>query len=214
MAFRHEVTVKWRDLEDGATVFLKGGTPWTLVSRVKDPGGWKVTVKDRSRTFTSVVPKKGEVLALRRVDGKAESGGVDFSALHAEIEARTKLKTRQDAPKVHSKPAFTKERAGWGFSPAGDAAEAAIREGLDAQLVGVRLTRDEAYTVPLVDPSTIAGHLFLFHGIGPLDVKKPGGWEEAAKIHEGEHASLGGECRIPHFHDKNRPEIARGPRFR
>jgi hypothetical protein len=94
-----------------------------------------------------------------------------------------------------------------------DKAEEAVVDILGGVLVAVQPGKDELYVVPNLDMSTIAGHLFTFHGITGVDVKKPGGWDEALAVHRTDHEKPLDQLHVPHRHDKDRPETQIGPRF-
>lgn len=194
---------RWKDVPVGSTVLLRGKR-WTLVSLEKAEDGLAVVVKSKGQTARTTVGKKDEVEL------------VAFSTkirVEEAVEARREKKKKRLGEKL-TKPTFEVEPSGWTGTPRGDAPEKAIRAILGAELVGVQLGDDEAYTVPLIDVSTLSSHLFLFHGIGPVDVLKEGGFADALAIHSAEHEAGHAEPKIPHFHDADRPMVARSPRFR
>lgn len=100
------------------------------------------------------------------------------------------------------------------WSKPDDQAEANIVDGLGAVILGVKPSATECYIVPLVDPSTIASHLYLFHAITPPNVKEPGGYDEAVALHDADHeAKALADLFEPHIHEAKRPVTEIGPRF-
>lgn len=199
---------RWKDVELGSTVILRG-KPWTLESAEKVAGGIAVAVRHRKEVARTTVGKKAVVDVVR-------STPIDFGKMLRDQEkaAASKLGARVAAG-PRPKPRIEKvEPSGWSASPKGDKTEELIRSELGGVLSGVQLQPGDAYIVSHLDVSTIAGHLFLFHGVGPVDVRKPGGYELAREIHNGEHAEGAPEPRVPHWHEHDRPAVVVGPRFR
>lgn len=203
--------IKWRDVPIGSTVILRGA-PWTLVSIEKVEGGLAVAVKSKGQTARTTVEKKAKVDVVRAVD--LSDIIRDIEAKAEKIAARRPAYDPNLAHEPKKKPDFETDEAGWYVAPKKDTAEAAVREILGGELVGVQLGEDEAYICPLVDVATISAHLFVFHGFGPVDVRKEGGFAEALAIHTAEHAPGHAEPSTPHFHDADRPKVIIGPRFR
>lgn len=97
-----------------------------------------------------------------------------------------------------------------------DQAEANIVDGLGAVIMGTRPTPTQEWIVPPVDISTIAAHLYIFHGISSVDVRKPGGYAEALELHDAQHElDQAGSATLhePHRHEADRPVTVIGPRF-
>lgn len=92
-------------------------------------------------------------------------------------------------------------------------AEEAVVDILGATLVAEQPGKDETWVCPHPDISTIAGHLFVFHGMSGVEIREPGGWEKALDIHRTEHEKPLGDLHVPHRHEKDRPETQTGPRF-
>lgn len=101
------------------------------------------------------------------------------------------------------------------WSKPDDQAEANIVDGLGAVILGVKPSATECYIVPLVDVSTIASHLYLFHAITPPNIKEEGGYDEAVALHDADHeAKVLADLFEPHIHEAKRPEVTVGPRFK
>ena len=94
-----------------------------------------------------------------------------------------------------------------------DKAEEAVVDILGGTLVAVQPGKDELYIVPPLDMTTIAGHLFTFHGISGVDIRQPDGWGKARAIHDTDHDKPLDQLHVPHRHEKDRPATQIGPRF-
>lgn len=104
-----------------------------------------------------------------------------------------------------------KQRKAW-TAPDDDPAAKTVTEILGGKLVAVQPGEDECWIVPLVDPSTLAGHLHIFHNIMGVDVR--GDYEHALQIHDDEHAQKKlDQLHQPHVHEADRPATEIGPRF-
>jgi hypothetical protein len=174
---------KWRKIRAGAEVELKGHL-------------WHVDSID--------VGKKKVAVTLSRVGKRS----IKYSG---KVDPEAKVLASQWAKSEKVEALVGPAGKEW-LTPA-TAAEAIIVEKLDAKLVGVQPGKGEWYICPPVDVSTIAGHLYAFHGIGPVDVRRVGGYDEAVIQHEVEHARKPtlGPMKVPHTHDPKRPAIAIGP---
>lgn len=93
-------------------------------------------------------------------------------------------------------------------------AEENLVDLMAARLVGVKPGDDEMWIVPLLDITTIAGHLYLFHGISGIDVRGPGEYENAVSVHDIEHMKPVEFLLEPHEHQAKRPDLGIGPRFK
>lgn len=93
-----------------------------------------------------------------------------------------------------------------------DQDEANIVEGLGAKIVGVKPAAGELWIVPNVDVSTVAAHLYIFHGIDPAASELSG--QAWIQQHQFEHDTKT-ETQLfePHRHEAGRPVVEIGPRF-
>ncbi len=103
---------------------------------------------------------------------------------------------------------LVKRKAKKWADPQGEA-ETLIAENLGGTLVGVQLGADELWVCPEVDLSTIASHLYLFHGIGPVDLRREGGYADAVRQHQAEHDKPLDQIKQPHVHEADRPGTER-----
>jgi hypothetical protein len=167
----------------------------TIAKRWKD-----VTVAD-------LVEVKGIVYSISKLKTTGK-GRVKATIRNAQTRVEYKITV---AGKSQAEVVEIRKTKKW--SKPDDQAEVNVIEGLGAKLVGIKPDEDEDYIVPLVDVSTIAAHLYLFHGIDPVDVREPGGYEYAVELHDAEHANPIDQLHVPHTHETNRPVVTKGPRF-
>jgi hypothetical protein len=205
MARRVTEPTKWRKIRAGAEVELKGQL-WHV--ETIDVGKKKVAVTlsrvgKPSIKYSGKVDPEAKVPAMQWVKSKPGESVFDTFAR----DQAKKQKKRAADPEPLIGPAGKE----W-LTPQGPA-EVAIVGKLDGKLVGVQPGKGEWYICPPVDVSTIAGHLYLFHGVGPVDVRRVGGYDEAVVTHDVEHARKPtlGPLKVPHTHDPKRPAIAIGP---
>lgn len=197
--------VRWRDIEEGSTVKLKG-TAWTVERLSVKKKTVVVTVSKGSKKSEHTAELKAkdvvELLAAPLLDKGTRDAARKLGERLANGTAGKPPKKATKAPP---------EPRGWKEAPLGDKAEANLRGILGAKLVGVQLAPDEEWVVPPVDVSTIASHLFLFHGIELVDVRRVGGAEKAKEIHDHEHANPS-MLKVPHRHSNERPSVHRASR--
>lgn len=169
---------KWADVSVDDRVILKG-KPWTVSAIVVEGKIARVTIAGRTKDF----PKKEVVEVVRWKP-------IDFGKLADKAEKARKPKKPRTTP-------------GEKWTEPQGKVEKRIAKVLSGTLVGVA-EDGETYIVPLLDPSTIAGHLLTFHGL-TLDGRY---YAKALAIHDDEHArfergDLG--LHVPHWHEKRRP---------
>lgn len=140
---------------------------------------------------------KTKLKDARRVKVTVERDGETFSA-NVQLKAQV-TKIEKAATKPWSEPDTPAEKV--------------VEEVLGATLEAVKPGLDEAYIVPLVDVSTIASHMLIFHGIEAVDVRAAGGWEQAKADHDAEHERDIDDLHVPHRHAAGRPVVDIGPRF-
>lgn len=194
--------VAWRDVEAGSLVRLRGGD-WR-VERVKVKGkAARVRVSGPAGTFERELKAKDRV---ELIDGHAEGG-----PLRDERGAQRRWATRDEL--VREAPGVLKGTR-WD-EPQADPAGAAVEGILGARLVAE--TPDEAagYFVPVVDVTNVRTHLWLFHGIRPLE--QPADEGRALEVHKIEHDRIESESLTEaeidelvarfrnHWHSKRRP---------
>lgn len=91
-------------------------------------------------------------------------------------------------------------------------AEEVVAEVLGGKLEAVQPGKGEIWIVPPVDQSTIAAHLFVYHGIAPAG-REAGSVESMMEAHAEDHERDADELHVPHRHSKKRPVVDIGPRF-
>jgi hypothetical protein len=157
-------------------------------------------------TTHDLVEIKGRLYSVVKVKPKGDAVKVTIRDTDTGEEYTSKVQAKHgvDVVELAAKRKWTK--------PDGPAEEA-VAEILGATLVGVKPSGDELYACPPVDITTIAGHLYIFHGITGLDLRRPDGWVEARALHDTDHEKPDAELHVPHRHEKNRPDTQIGPRF-
>lgn len=90
--------------------------------------------------------------------------------------------------------------------------EEVVAEVLGAKLEAIRPASGEVWVVPPVDQSTVAAHLFLYHGIDPAG-RELGDIEGMLETHAGDHERPIDDLHVPHRHSKRRPVVDIGPKF-
>ena len=205
---------KWRDIVAGAIVDM-GGKPFT-VEKIKVKGkAVKVTVTSKAGTFTRELKGKAEV-ALYDVPVKAtpprssRPPGPSRAVAEAEVaggplhdaSGRQRRWAEPGEGVVLEAPAPAK---GGDWSAPKGKAEATVASLLGAFLVGESTDTASGWYVPPVDPSTIAGHLMLFHDLVPESVD----WETLAQMHADQHARAlvhpFTTLFVNHWHTEQRP---------
>jgi hypothetical protein len=157
-----------------------------------------------------LVEIKGRLYAVVKIKTKGDALKVTIRDTDTGEEYASKVDPKHGVDVVElAKPAPRKK---WTAKPTDDA-EKAVVEILGATPVGDKPGADEVYVCPPLDITTIAGHLYIFHGITGLDLRKPDGWVEARSVHENEHEKPIDQLHVPHRHEKTRPETQIGPRF-
>lgn len=174
---------KWSKVRAGQSVEL-GGRTW-LVEKIKPKGkrGMKVAVRSGARAAESVVDADEKVRVVEAAPA---------------AERRPAKKATKKPPKpAHGDPWETQQ----------DRIERKLNEVLGARLVGEATDPDAGYYVPMVDETNVAGHLAIFHGGIPEEMREK---DESALV--GYHAALhvaavenGDRFSENHWHTEKRP---------
>ena len=205
---------KWRDILAGAVVDM-GGKPFT-VEKIKVKGkAVKVTVTSKAGTFTRELKGKAEVALyaelykatpVRSLRPSSPSSApveaeVSGGPLH-DASGRQRRWAEPGEGVVLEAPAPAK---GGDWSAPKSKAEATVAGILGAVLVGESTDTASGWYVPPVDPSTIAGHLMLFHELTPESVD----WAVLAQMHNDQHARAlvapFTTLHVNHWHTEQRP---------
>lgn len=206
--------VAWRDVKATSSVTLRGKR--YVVDKIKVKGKVaKVTVSPvpRGISITREVRAKDLVEVPPPISPKLTSNTVKGGPLHDESGAQRRwAKPKElDYDRPESKlpkgdPAQKKaphKAKGGEWSEPADKAEQTVVETLGARLVGASENEAQGYYVPVVDASTIAAHLFTFHGVEPV----PTDYAAQVVLHDAQHAKFktGAELAVTHWHTKERP---------
>lgn len=91
-------------------------------------------------------------------------------------------------------------------------AEKVLADVLGAEVEAVQPGPGELWVVPPVDQSTVAAHLFVYHGIDPAG-REVGDVEGMLARHNADHERDAADLHVPHRHSRKRPVVDIGPRF-
>lgn len=210
--------IKWRNVAVGTTVELKG-RDWKVDKlKVKNGGKLvKVTVSSKLGTFAREMRGKDEVNVVMPAERWASKKAA------AKAEARRESVEAERRPDIRPvvMPATTPSKADWETSE--DRQEAKIRKHLDGKLLAIEI--DGTYVMPEIDPSTLAAHLLVFHGLTTTGATvaeartlerthtaeaalKVVEWERLKTLHDSEHEKMTAgtaAATVPHVHTKTRP---------
>ena len=190
MSKKKTVLTPWRLVPVGGKVILKGKKWKVEAKRVdKKTGAATVTIKGRQKTFA---PKEKVELVLSDHYGDVSDDAVKLAKKAHEKRHGKKRKK----PKVTAAEDWK--------APAEDKAGKLVEKKLKGDLVGVKLKGSDEYFVPLVDPSTIAAHVFTFHAFIP----ESKAYEPIKALHDAEHERFEagtGTLHIPHWHTAKKP---------
>lgn len=177
--------VKWAKVRAGQSVEL-GGRTW-LVEKIKPKGkrGMKVAVRSGARTAESVVDADEKVRVVEAPPVKGDAKRPAKQAAHK-------------PPKpAHGDPWETQQ----------DRIEKKLDKILGARLMGEATDVDAGYYCPMVDETTVAAHLAIFHGGIPEELR-----EKSEAVMIGEHARAhlaalehGERFAVHHWHTEKRP---------
>lgn len=202
---------KWRDVLAGAIVDM-GGKPFT-VDKLKVKGkAVKVTVTGKAGTFTREVKGKVEVALYDAPIAAAPTRASRPSSARAEPEVvggplhdehGRQRRWAEPGEGVDLEPPVAAEGGDWAEPKS--KAEATVAGILGAVLVGESTDTASGWYVPPVDPSTIAGHLMLFHDLTPEAVD----WAVLDQMHDDQHAHAlvapFTTLFVNHWHTEQRP---------
>lgn len=200
---------KWAKVEAGQRVELKG-SPYLVEAIKVNKKGTKatVTISGKAGKFTREVDATAKVeLAATPAPSRGRSSSPaklpKGGPLHDENGAMRRGATQGELDEVMP-PTDVKTKGPWD-EPKGDA-EKLLSKHLGAKLLGATGDPDTGWFVPMPDPSTLAGHLLLFH-----DIKPEGDYKAQVKLHDDLHArALKGpftELYVNHWHTEERPKL-------
>lgn len=178
--------LKWAKVKPGQTVAL-GGREWLVESnKPKGKKRRKVAVRSGAHAATSTVEADEKVRIVERLDVRSAPS-----------------KKSKPAPRKPPKPAD-----GDPWETQQDRIEKKLDKMLGARLVGEATNVDAGYYVPMVDATTIAAHLVIFHGGIPEDAQ--GDEQKMIEAHARAHMLGAPDLHLNHWHTENRPTRKKG----
>lgn len=177
----------WADVQRGDAVKL--GSRTLVVKKAKRDGKRvHVVIKDHLGTFERDLKAKDPVTLAKATDLTIKP-----KKLHDDAGAQQ----RWAKPDEQHTDEPTGPASGSPWTTQADRAEEALAT-IGARLVAESVDGEKSWYVPPVDVSTVAAHLYLMHGIDPLQV--PG---DLIAAHTTQHAN--GDYKVPHTHTEVRP---------
>lgn len=200
---------KWAKVQAGQRVELKGQAYRVDAIKLNKKGTKAtVTLSGRAGTFAGrEVDATAKVTVLEDAPARGRSSSPaklpKGGPLHDSNGTMRRWATQGELDEVLP-PADVKTKGPWD-EPKGDA-EKLLSKHLGAKLLGATGDADTGWFVPMPDPSTLAGHLLLFH-----DIKPEGDYKAQVKLHDDLHArALKGpftELYVNHWHTEERPKL-------